>query len=148
MRIASPWPAAGADRGQAEAAAVAAQLVGERREDARAGGADRMAECDGAAVHVTRSGSASSSSVECRTTEENASFNSIARRRRSFSPARSSALSPARAGVRASQANSFRDRGRREDRGERLQAAPLRERVRGDDDRSRRRRSRTGRCRR
>src|SRR5829696_2047320 len=44
--------AAGADRGEAEAAAVAAQVVHHRPDDPAAGGADRMAERDRAAVHV------------------------------------------------------------------------------------------------
>src|SRR5262249_5678510 len=44
--------AAGADRSEAEATAVAAQLVDHRRDDAAAGGADRMAERDRAAGHV------------------------------------------------------------------------------------------------
>ena len=44
--------AARADRGEAEPAAVSAQLVHHRREDAGAGGADRMAEGDRASVHV------------------------------------------------------------------------------------------------
>ena len=46
--------AAGADRRQPEPAATAAQLVHERREDARAGGADRVAERDRSAVDVHR----------------------------------------------------------------------------------------------
>src|SRR4029077_6103406 len=41
-------PAAGADRGAAEAATATAQLVDERAEDARAGGPDRVAQRDGA----------------------------------------------------------------------------------------------------
>src|SRR5450755_2291847 len=45
-------PAARADRRAAEATAAAAQLVDERAEDARAGGADRVAEGDRAAVDV------------------------------------------------------------------------------------------------
>ena len=44
--------AAGADRRQAEPAAVAAQLVDQRPQDAGAGGAHRMAERDRAPVHV------------------------------------------------------------------------------------------------
>src|SRR6478735_12316279 len=44
--------AAGADRGEAEAAAVAAQVVHHRAEDAAAARADRMAESDRAAVDV------------------------------------------------------------------------------------------------
>src|SRR5579871_839934 len=44
--------AARADRGAAQPAAAAAQLVDERGEDSRAGGADRVAERDGAAVDV------------------------------------------------------------------------------------------------
>src|SRR6185312_9492393 len=44
--------AAGADCRHAEPAAAAAQLVHERHQDARAAGADRVAERDGAAVHV------------------------------------------------------------------------------------------------
>ena len=45
-------PAAGADRGETEPAAVAAQVVHHRPEDPAAARADRMAERDGAAVHV------------------------------------------------------------------------------------------------
>src|SRR6478736_3652541 len=45
-------PAARADRGHAEPAAAAAQLVDQGGEDARAAGADRMSERDGPAVHV------------------------------------------------------------------------------------------------
>src|SRR3954454_10782735 len=44
--------AAGADRGDAEAAAAAAQLVDEGADDASAGGADRVPEGDRAAVDV------------------------------------------------------------------------------------------------
>src|SRR5689334_23042352 len=44
--------AAGADRGEAEAAAVAAQLVHHRADDPAAARADRVAERDRAAVHV------------------------------------------------------------------------------------------------
>src|SRR3954454_9886103 len=44
--------AARADRGAAEPAAAALELERERPEDPGAGGADRMAERDGAAVHV------------------------------------------------------------------------------------------------
>src|SRR5690349_8321420 len=44
--------AAGADRSEAEPAAVAPQLVDHRPEDAAAACADRMAERDRAAVHV------------------------------------------------------------------------------------------------
>src|SRR5436190_10605186 len=44
--------AAGADRGEAETAAVAAQLVDHRAEDSPARGADRVPERDRAAVHV------------------------------------------------------------------------------------------------
>src|SRR6187402_2790441 len=44
--------AAGADRGDAEAAAAAAQLVHEGADDAGAGSTDRMAEGDRAAVDV------------------------------------------------------------------------------------------------
>src|SRR5581483_11800736 len=47
-----PLPAPGADRGAAEAAAPAAELVDQGADDARAGGADRVPEGDGAAVHV------------------------------------------------------------------------------------------------
>src|SRR5436190_15141116 len=43
---------AGANRGHAEAAAAAAQLVHERAQDAGSGGADRMTERDRPAVHV------------------------------------------------------------------------------------------------
>ena len=46
--------AARADRGDAEAAAAAAQLVDEGADDPGAGGADRMAECDRAAIDVDR----------------------------------------------------------------------------------------------
>src|SRR5260370_19589364 len=45
-------PAAGADRGQPEPAAVAAQLVDHGADDAAAARADRMTERDRAAVHV------------------------------------------------------------------------------------------------
>src|SRR5688500_863000 len=45
-------PPAGADRGAAEAAAAASQLHHERAEDARARGADRVADGDRAAVDV------------------------------------------------------------------------------------------------
>src|SRR4029077_19290921 len=45
-------PAAGADCGEAEAAAVAAQLVDHRPQDPSSGRADRVPQCDGAAVHV------------------------------------------------------------------------------------------------
>src|SRR6266511_4901970 len=45
-------PAAGADRREPEAAAVAAELVDHRAEDTGARGADRMAEGDSAAVDV------------------------------------------------------------------------------------------------
>src|SRR4051794_27799510 len=44
--------AARADRGAAEAAAAALELERERPEDPGPGGADRVAEGDGAAVHV------------------------------------------------------------------------------------------------
>src|SRR5437867_8145847 len=44
--------AAGADRGEAETAAVAAQVVHHRAEDPAAARADRMPERDGAAVDV------------------------------------------------------------------------------------------------
>src|SRR3954467_8649257 len=44
--------AAGADRGDAEPAAAAAQLVDQRAEDAGARGPDRVAERDRPAVHV------------------------------------------------------------------------------------------------
>src|SRR5579872_980650 len=43
---------AGADRRDADAAAARAQLVHERRHDARAGGADRVTERHSAALHV------------------------------------------------------------------------------------------------
>src|SRR3954454_4590371 len=43
---------AGADRGDAEATATPTEFVHQRSEDARAGGADRVPERDGAAVHV------------------------------------------------------------------------------------------------
>ena len=45
-------PAAGADRGEAEPTAVAAELVDHGADDAGARRADRVAERDGAAVHV------------------------------------------------------------------------------------------------
>src|SRR6185312_6491267 len=45
-------PTAGADRGTAEAAAAATQLVDEGADDARARGPDRVPEGDGAAVDV------------------------------------------------------------------------------------------------
>src|SRR5262245_16369157 len=45
-------PAAGTDRGQSQSAAVPAQLVHHRPDDAAATRADRVAERDGAAVHI------------------------------------------------------------------------------------------------
>src|SRR4029077_13091177 len=44
--------AAGTNRGATQAAAAAPELVHQRADDAGAGGADRMAQGDGAAVHV------------------------------------------------------------------------------------------------
>ena len=68
-------PAAGADRRAAEPAAAAAQLVDERADDARAGGADRVPERDGAAVDVDAcSSSMPSIRIEFSATEANASL--------------------------------------------------------------------------
>src|SRR4051794_33571237 len=47
-----PLTSAAADRGAAEAAATTPKLVHQGADDAGAGGADRMAEGDRAAVHV------------------------------------------------------------------------------------------------
>ena len=93
--------AAGADRRQAEAAAVSPELVDHRREDARSRGADWVAECDGPAVQLTLSGSVPSIAVEFRTTDEKASFSSTRSTSSIDFPAFSSACRPASAGVLA-----------------------------------------------
>ena len=93
--------AARADRGEAEAATVAAQLMHHRAEDSGAAGADRVAERNRPPFTFTRSGSAPSSFAEFSTTDENASFSSMRSTSPIVLPALSSAIAPAFAGVRA-----------------------------------------------
>ena len=94
--------AAGADRRAAVAAAAAAQLQHERAEDARAGGADRVAERDRAAVDVDALlVDARACAMEFSATEANASLISHRSMSPGCRPALSSAFSAALAGVRA-----------------------------------------------
>ena len=107
--------AAGADRGEAEAAAVSAQLVDHRREDPRAGRADR----DGRARPRRRSRSPSRGRrraclAELSATEQKASFTSTRSTSPIVLPAFSSASGPAlRACARGRRTRRRRRPGRR-----------------------------------
>src|SRR4051794_724022 len=125
--------AAGADRGEAEAAAVSAQLVHHRADDASAGCADRVTERDCAAVHVH--------DLLVRA-EEPRRVERYGRKRlvdlhALDIPDRLARLlerAVARTGRRAREIREVvGDVCLREDRREDLEATPLRERLRGDD---------------
>ena len=90
---------AGADRGDADPAAAAAQLVDERAEQARARRADRMAERDRAAVARSPArGRSRAGRPCCRATEQKASFTSSRSMSATDIPAFSSATFVARRG--------------------------------------------------